>query len=128
MTAPMKALLRSHDGDAAGTERITLEMKATCVNSRLHRGRRERAAERSARRIGRLAERTRSEERARDLALARLVAVLEHAHSEEIPHVTGRFRNDDISRLARLRAAHATYALATMPGMERASDGAFVKS
>lgn len=77
----------------------------------------------------RLAEQARAEEKARDIALARLVTVLEHAYSEEIPHVTGRFRvGDDYSRLARLRAAHATYALATMKGLKRASDGAYVRS
>jgi hypothetical protein len=77
----------------------------------------------------RLAEQVRAEERARDMALARLVAVLEHAHAEEIPHLTGRFRvGDGYSRLARLRAAHATYALATMEGVERAGAGAFVRA
>ena len=59
-------------------------------------------------------------------ALAYLVVVLEHAHADEIPHLTGRFRmGDGYSRLARLRAAHAPYALATMRGMERASHGPF---
>ena len=126
-TAPVKALRRSRDGDAAGTERITLDMKAVCVNGRITRS--ARASERTQRRMERLAERTKLEERARDQALARLVAVLEHAHAIEIPHLTGRFRiGDGYSRLARLRAAHATYALATMNGMERASDGAFVRA
>jgi hypothetical protein len=109
------------------TERITLEMKALCVNNRTQR--KLRGTLRTQRRISRLAEQARTQERARDVALARLVAVLEHAHSEEIPHVTGRFRAGDLySRLARLRAAHAAYALATMYGMERPSEGAFVRA
>ena len=77
----------------------------------------------------RLAEQTRAQEHAQDVALARLVAVLEHVHSEEVPHLTGRFRaGDEYSRLARLRAAHAVYALATMNDMEHPSDGAFVRA
>jgi hypothetical protein len=63
------------------------------------------------------------------MALARLVNVLEHAHAEEVPHATGRFRiGDDYSRLARLRAAHAVYALATMADMEHPSEGAFIRT
>lgn len=79
--------------------------------------------------MARLAEETKTEERARDQAVARLVTVLEYAHAEEAPHQVGRFRTgDEFSRLARLRAAHAAYALATMPGMERAGEGAFVRA
>ena len=79
--------------------------------------------------MDRLAEQRATEERARDMAVARLVAVLEHAHAEDLPHLTGRFRvGDEYSRLSRIRAAHAAYALATMAGMERASDGAFVRA
>src|SRR5437763_4961496 len=99
-------------------ERKARDMKAVCVNYRSLR--RTRAEDRTRRRIERLAEETRAEERKRDEALARLVAVLEYAHAQEIPHLTGRFRvGDEYSRLARLRAAHATYALATMTEMER---------
>ena len=102
-------------------------MKALCVNSRSPR--RARSHDRIQRRMERLAEQNRLGERARDMALARLVTVLEHAHAIELPHLTGRFRiGDDYSRLARLRAAHAAYALATMEGLERASDGAFVRA
>jgi hypothetical protein len=109
------------------TERITLDMKTLCVN--LKSNRRTRSTDRTQRRMERLAEQTRAEERKRDEALARLVAVLEHAHSDEVPHLTGRFRvGDGFSRLARLRAAHATYALATMNDMERPSEGAFVRA
>ena len=108
-------------------ERITLVMNALCVNNR---SRRQTAAQdRTRRRISRIARQERVQDRQRDLALARLVAVLENAHAEEMPHLTGRFRiGDDYSRLARLRAAHATYALATLTNMKRASDGAFVRS
>ena len=102
-------------------------MKMICINNRNSRS--TRTAERTQRRMQRLAEQTRLRERARDIALARLVAVLEHAHAVEVPHLTGRFRvGDGYSRLARLRAAHATYALATMTGMERPSAGAFVRA
>ena len=126
-TAPVKALRRSRDGDAAGTERITLEMKAVGVRDRTKNG--PRTSERTLRRMECLAARKKAEEREQDVALARLVSVLEHAHAEEIPHLTGRFRvGDDYSRLARLRAAHATYALATMSGLERPRDGAFVRA
>ena len=102
-------------------------MKTLCVNTKSQR--RAHLSVRTQRRMERLADQVRARERARDVALARLVQVLEHAHSEEVPHLTGRFRvGDGYSRLARLRAAHATYALATMNGMERASEGAFVRS
>ncbi len=102
-------------------------MKALCVNKRS--ARRARTDDRMKRRMERMIVQTKAEERARDVALARLVSVLERAHAEELPHLTGRFRvGDRFSRLARLRAAHATYALATMTGMKRASDGAFVRA
>ena len=87
------------------------------TRDRVHGRRRRITAERQA------------EERVQDMALTRLVCVLENAHAEEVPHLTGRFRaGDGFSRLARLRAAHASYALATMSGLERASDGAFVRT
>lgn len=102
-------------------------MKALCANNRTPS--RARSRDRVQRRMERLAKQRTTEERARDMAVARLVTVLEHAHAEDLPHLTGRFRiGDEYSRLSRLRAAHATYALATMAGMERASDGAFVRA
>jgi hypothetical protein len=108
-------------------ERTTQDMKALCATQKSNR--RTRNIDRTRRRMVRLAEQARTQERERDLALARLVAVLEHAHSDEVPHLTGRFRiGDGYSRLARLRAAHATYALATMNDMERPSEGAFVRA
>jgi len=70
-------------------------MKALCVNNRTPR--RTYNRDRIQRRMERLAEEARAEERARDMALARLVTVLEHAHSDELPHLTGRFRiGDDV--------------------------------
>lgn len=107
--------------------KIPMEMKTQCANIRTRRS--ARAQDRFQRRIQRIAEQKRADKRAQDLALARLVNVLEHAHADKAPHVTGRFRvGDEFSRLARLRAAHATYALATMDGLERVSDGAFVRA
>jgi len=85
--------------------------------------------DRAQRRFARLVGNARLDERVRDLAVARLIDVLETAHADELPHLTGRFRTgDEVSRLSRLRAAHATYALATMYGLERASDGAYVRT
>jgi hypothetical protein len=102
-------------------------MKTLCVTNKSTR--RARAAERTYRRIHKLAEQVRVREREQDIALARLVAVLEYAHADEVPHLTGRFRvGDPYSRLARLRAAHATYALATMTGVEHPSEGAFIRA
>jgi len=127
MTAPTMAPQRSHDGDAAGNGKDYLGMKTLCANNRP--ARRARAAERTHRRIHKLAELIKTREREQDVALARLVAVLEHAHAEEVPHLTGRFRvGDRYSRLARLRAAHATYALATMTGVEHPTEGAYIRA
>ena len=127
MTAPVRHCGAHIRETRQAAERITLVMKAVCANNRSRS--RARASERTQRRMRRLADLRTVEERARDIGLARLVAVLEHAHAEEVPHLTGRFREgDEFSRLARLRAAHAAYALATMNGIERASDGAFVRA
>ena len=122
----------SDKGAAAptGTQRagkgLLIQMKTDCATKMNFRT--SRSAERIQRRMRSLAQQRRVEERQRDIALVRLVNVLEHAHAEDVPHLTGRFRvGDEFSRLARLRAAHATYALATMPGVERPSEGAFLR-
>lgn len=60
-------------------------------------------------------------------ALERLLALLaESAPEVQNPHVpeTGA---DALMQLARLRAAHATYSLETIGGMERVGAGAWVR-
>src|SRR5690349_7773153 len=93
--------------------RKELLMKALCVNKNAPR--RARSIERLKQRIARLAEETMSQERARDLAVERLVNAREHAQAPESRHLVGRFRlGSEYSRLALLRAARAAYALGTM--------------
>jgi len=70
--------------------------------------------------------RLRTQELARQEALDRLVSLLE-ADIERNPPRTGRNRADALSRLARLRSAHATYVLANMNDMERVGPGAWVR-
>lgn len=109
------------------TPLITLPSKSQ-KNSR---GRdKNRAGERKARRMEREVRlQELAQERAREAALERLVAVLEGAE----PHPSGehlfsvRSNYDALSRLARLRAAHAAYALANSGDMERVGSGAFVR-
>lgn len=70
-----------------------------------------------------------AQEWAREAALERLVAVLEGAD----PHPSGehlrsvRDNTNALSRLARLRAAHAAYALANAGDLERVGTGAFLR-
>ncbi|HLK56178.1 MAG TPA: hypothetical protein VKU00_06425 [Chthonomonadaceae bacterium] len=62
----------------------------------------------------------------REMALERLVNLLA-AEAEQNPARAGRDRADSLSRLARLRAIHASYALATSGEMERVGMGAWVR-
>lgn len=62
----------------------------------------------------------------REAALARLLALLESEDDPGMIHV-GSLRTDALSHIARLRNAHASYALATTGGMERESPGAWVR-
>ncbi len=89
---------------------------------------RTRIQARGLRRTIRLAGQELAQERARDAALARLVTLLENNNADGTGHLTGKYRsgNSD-SRLARLRAAHAAYALDTSKGMKRAGQGAFFR-
>ena len=62
----------------------------------------------------------------REMALDRLLALLE-AEAEINPERAGHARAYAISRLARLRSAHATYALATSTEMQRVGSGAWLR-
>ena len=66
-------------------------------------------------------------EAARAAALERLIRVLE-AGTAEAPRPLGRItpQNDALSQLARLRAAHASYVLATTNEVVRISDGVWM--
>ena len=102
-------------------------MKTLCAKSRS--AQRSRSRERVRRRVQALAKQTLIEESARDAALTRLLSVLVQACPEAVLPEHTAFRTDDpYSRLSRLRAAHAAYALATMGGVERASEGAYVRA
>ena len=73
--------------------------------------------------------RLRSEEQERDAALERLLALLAAGAAEiQAPHSpeidAGMY---GLSRLARLRAAHAAYSLETVGGMERVGAGAWMR-
>jgi hypothetical protein len=108
-------------------ERQTTTMTTLSLKNKTNQ--RVRCQERAQRRMKRLIQQDEARERARDAALARLVSLLENAHTENVEHLKLGFRSGDgYSRLARLRAAHASYALATMKGLERASEGAFVRA
>ena len=70
-----------------------------------------------------------SNERAQAIAFERLVSLLEAdggAVRRESPMSRGA-EQDNLSRLARLRAAHAAYALATTGEMKRMGQGAWVR-
>ena len=60
------------------------------------------------------------------MAFERLINLLETG-AEQTPAPVGRNRADSLSRLARLRAAHATYVLTTGGEMERVGMGAWVR-
>jgi hypothetical protein len=61
----------------------------------------------------------------REMALDRLLALLE-AEAEINPERAAHARASALSRIARLRAAHATYALATSTEMQRVGTGAWI--
>ena len=61
----------------------------------------------------------------REMALDRLLALLE-AEAEINPGRAGHARANTLSRIARLRSAHATYALATSTEMQRVGVGAWL--
>jgi hypothetical protein len=67
-----------------------------------------------------------AQELARAEALERLIALLETGTPEAGLGISQR-RRDSRSHLARLEAAHATYALANSSEMERISDGAWIR-
>jgi len=62
----------------------------------------------------------------REMALDRLLALLE-AEAAINPERAGHARANALSRIARLRSAHATYALATSTEMQRVSTGAWIR-
>lgn len=69
-------------------------------------------------------------DRAREEALARLVALLERDNPH--PHAAllrrEQSKPNPLSQLARLQAAHAAYSLANTSDMERASTGAYFRN
>lgn len=66
---------------------------------------------------------------AQEAALMKLLNVLERACPGGSVAAHAAYRaSDPYSRLARLRAAHAAYALATMSGIERMSEGAYLRA
>ena len=67
---------------------------------------------------------------AREVALARLVSLLEAGTSEYThTHADNTLESGvELSQLARLRAAHAAYALSTSDKMRRVSEGAWVRA
>ena len=67
-----------------------------------------------------------SQEVERQLALERLLNLLA-VEAEQNPARAGRDRANALSRMARLRAAHASYALATTGEMERVGVGAWMR-
>lgn len=68
-------------------------------------------------------------ERARAEAVERLVALLERTNAKTPAKPLQRTpgRADSLSQLARLRAARASYALATLHGMEQVGPGAWIR-
>jgi hypothetical protein len=62
----------------------------------------------------------------REMALDRLLELLE-AEAVINPERAGHARAHALSRIARLRSAHATYALATSTEMERVGTGAWIR-
>jgi hypothetical protein len=62
----------------------------------------------------------------REMALDRLLALLE-AEADNNPERAGHARAHVLSRIARLHAARATYALATSTEMKREGNGAWIR-
>ncbi len=62
----------------------------------------------------------------REMALDRLLVLLE-AEAAINPERAGHARASSLSRIARLRSAHATYALATSTEMQRVGTGAWIR-
>ena len=71
-------------------------------------------------------EAVRNQDREREAGLARLLALLESEADPATAH-NGPVHNDSLSHIARLRNAHASYALATTGEMEREGPGAWVR-
>jgi hypothetical protein len=68
-------------------------------------------------------------ERAREEALARLVALLENNNpNPRQPHSTSALsKPNPLSQLARLQVARASYSLANTPDMERVQPNAYLR-